>query len=146
MMETEHNQILHFENIDKRQVGLHSPNMEREGLVHCLNFLISNGVHIKEVVTDSSTSVAKTIGTIFFIAYHFYSLWHITATDYPAIHHSRDIWHKAKKLRKALCEVCVLCIRTYTNNLLCTVHVGFEIAGNGEDWSLVRQHSKPLLV
>ena len=110
MMETEHNQILHFENIDKRQVGLHSPNMEREGLVHCLNFLISNGVHIKEVVTDSSTSVAKTIGTIFFIAYHFYSLWHITATDYPAIHHSRDIWHKAKKLRKALCEVCVLCI------------------------------------
>ena len=62
MMETDHNQILHFENIDKHEVGLHSPNMEREGLIRCLNFLISNGVQIKEVVTDSSTSVAKILG------------------------------------------------------------------------------------
>ena len=36
--------------------------MEREGLIRCLNFLISNGLKIKEVVTNSSTSVAKTIG------------------------------------------------------------------------------------
>ena len=65
MMETDHNQILHFENVDKREVGLHSPNMEREGLIRCLNFLIGNGVQIKEVVTDSSTSVAKTLGKHF---------------------------------------------------------------------------------
>ena len=113
--------------------------MEREGLIRCLNFLISDGVRIKEVVTDSSTSVAKTIGKIFFITYSCYSLWHIAATDYPTIHHSRDIWHKAKKLRKALYEVCT--VYTYTNNLLYTVLVGWEIAWNGEDQSLVRQHS-----
>ena len=93
MMDTEHNQILHFENMDKREVGLYSPNMEQEGLICCLNLLISNGVRFKEVVTDSSTSVAKTIGKMFFITYYCYSLWHIAATDHPTIHHSRDIWH-----------------------------------------------------
>ena len=62
MMETTHNQILHFENLDKCEIGLQSPNMEREGMVHCLNFLISGGMKITEVVTDSSTSVAKTLG------------------------------------------------------------------------------------
>ena len=30
VMETELNLILHFENVDKREVGLRSPNMERE--------------------------------------------------------------------------------------------------------------------
>ena len=58
----EHHQILHFVNIDKRDVGLHSPNMEREGLIRCLDFLIQSGLKISEVVTDSSTSVAKTLG------------------------------------------------------------------------------------
>ena len=62
MMETAQNQILHFENMDKREVGLQSPNMEREGMVCCLNFLITNAMKITEVVTDSSTSVAKTLG------------------------------------------------------------------------------------
>ena len=61
-MEIEHHQILHFFNMDKRDVGLHSPNMEREGLIRCLDFLIQSGLTIKEVVTDSSTSVAKTLG------------------------------------------------------------------------------------
>ena len=36
--------------------------MEREGLIRCLNFLISKGLNITELVTDSSTSVAKTLG------------------------------------------------------------------------------------
>jgi len=62
MMENSQNQILHFENVDKRQVGLQSPNMEREGMIHCLEFLISHGLKISEVVTDSSTSVAKALG------------------------------------------------------------------------------------
>jgi len=63
-METTHNQILHFQNIDKCEVGLQSPNMEREGMVRCLNFLINSGMKITEVVTDSSTSVAKTLGIL----------------------------------------------------------------------------------
>ena len=64
MMEATHNQILHFENVDKREVGLHSPNMEREGMVRCLSFLLSSGMKISEVVTDSSTSVVKTLGNL----------------------------------------------------------------------------------
>jgi len=62
MMESTQNQILHFINMDKHQVGLQSLNMEREGMVRCLNFLINSGMKIIEVVTDSSTSVAKTLG------------------------------------------------------------------------------------
>jgi len=57
MMEATHNQILHFENVDKREVGLHSPNMEREEWCTAIE-------KISEVVTDSSTSVAKTLGNL----------------------------------------------------------------------------------
>ena len=64
MMEATDNQILHFESVDKHKVGLQSPNMEREGMVRCLNFLLSSGMKISEVVTDSSTSVAKTLGNL----------------------------------------------------------------------------------
>jgi len=32
--------------------------------VRCLNFLINSGMKITEVVTDSSTSVAKTLGIL----------------------------------------------------------------------------------
>ena len=62
MMKAIHNQILHFENVDKREVGVHSPNMEREGMVRCLSFLLSSGIKISKVVIDSSTSVVKTLG------------------------------------------------------------------------------------
>ena len=31
-------------------------------MVHCLNFLIGNGLKITEIVTDLSSSVAKTLG------------------------------------------------------------------------------------
>ena len=64
MMEATDNQILHFENVDKFDVGLQLPNMERGGVVHCLNFLLSSGIKISEVVTDSSTSVATTLGNL----------------------------------------------------------------------------------
>ena len=64
MMEATDNQILHFENVNKREVALQPPNMERERMVRCLNFLLSSGMKISEVVTDSSTSVAKTLGNL----------------------------------------------------------------------------------
>ena len=64
MMEATDNQILHFENVDKREVALQLPNMERGGMVRCLSFLLSSGMKISEVVTDSSTSVAKTLGNL----------------------------------------------------------------------------------
>ena len=62
-METESNLILHFENVDKREVGLRSPNMERKGMSQCLDFLVSKGMKVVELITDSSSSVAKTLGT-----------------------------------------------------------------------------------
>ena len=61
-METESNLILNFENVDKREVGLRSPNMEREGMSQCLDFLLSKGMKVVELIMDSSSSVAKTLG------------------------------------------------------------------------------------
>ena len=61
VMETGQNKILHFENIDKWEVHLRS-DMEREGMVRCLNFLISKGMTITELATDSSSSVASILG------------------------------------------------------------------------------------
>ena len=60
--DSETNQILHFENVDKREVGLCSPNMEREGMTRCLDFVISKGIKVGELITDSSSSVAKILG------------------------------------------------------------------------------------
>ena len=48
VVESEKNQILHFENIEKCEVGMRSPNMEREGMIHCLDFLVANGVEVVE--------------------------------------------------------------------------------------------------
>lgn len=105
-MESETNTILHFENIDKRQVNLKSPNMEREGMIQCLDFLLANGLKIAELITDSSTSVAKTLGIPFVTLIIVVCVYHILLeTNYPGIYHSRDVWHKSKKLKKALAEV-----------------------------------------
>ena len=97
-MESEKNQILHFENIDKHEV----PNMEREGMIRCLDFLMVNGMEVVELITDSSTSVAKTLSMVMFVFIH---ASNITETKYPNVYHSHNVWHKAKKLKKALAEV-----------------------------------------
>ena len=64
LMESENNEILHFENIDKREVDLRSPNMEREGMIRSLDFLIEKQLRVVELITDSSSSIAKTLGTV----------------------------------------------------------------------------------
>ena len=51
-------------NIDNREVDLRSPNMEREGMVRSLDFLIEKQLKIVELITDSSSSVAKTLGIV----------------------------------------------------------------------------------
>lgn len=61
MIEKDKNLILHFEVMDKREVSLKSPNMEREAMVRALNFLMQH-LTIKELITDASTSVHKTLG------------------------------------------------------------------------------------
>jgi len=61
-METENNVILQFENIEKREVNLQSPNMEKEGMIRSLDFLKEKGLKVVELITDSSSSVAATLG------------------------------------------------------------------------------------
>ena len=47
-----------MEILDKREVRLQSPNMEREALLRSLSY-VSEYVNIEEVITDASTSVTK---------------------------------------------------------------------------------------
>ena len=59
-MDTATNKILHAETIYKQEVLLRSPNMEREGLLRALHFLLGklgDSVVVDEVITDASTSV-----------------------------------------------------------------------------------------
>ena len=104
VMEAEKNQILHFENVDKCEIGLHSPNMEREGMIRCLDYLIAKGMKVAELIIDSSNSVAKTL-SMFIIHRYIDTCFNCSETKYPSVYHSRDVWHKAKKLKKALAEV-----------------------------------------
>ena len=64
LMESESNVILHFENIDKHEVDLQSPNMEREGMIRSLDFLKEKGLKVVELITDSSSSIAKILGKV----------------------------------------------------------------------------------
>ena len=61
-MDSETNKILHIEIIDKREVNLKSPNMEREAFKRSMEYLISKGIKITEAITDASTAVISTTG------------------------------------------------------------------------------------
>ena len=56
VMEIESCKILHAETVDKREVDLQSPNMERKAFKRSMEFLLS---HIKctEIITDASSSI-----------------------------------------------------------------------------------------
>ena len=58
MMDIESKVILHTVTIDKREVGLHSPNMEKEGFVWSLRYLLPK-IECKEIITDASSSIRK---------------------------------------------------------------------------------------
>ena len=60
LMDVNKNSILQMVTIDKRQVSLRSPNMEREALKQSLDQLLQGDViAVEELVTDASNSVAK---------------------------------------------------------------------------------------
>ena len=63
LMESKSNKILHVETIDKCEVNLKSPNMEREAFKRSMEYLISRGIKITEAVTDASMAVTSTTGT-----------------------------------------------------------------------------------
>ena len=54
--------LCNIQNFGKnREVGLKSPNMEREAMICAVDFLRCH-LNIDEMITDASTSVHKTIG------------------------------------------------------------------------------------
>ena len=61
LMDIDTGYILHSETVDKREVALQSPNMEKVAFVKSLQFL---QVHVlcKEIITDASTSIRKEMG------------------------------------------------------------------------------------
>ena len=60
-MDTSSNLIIHTETIDKRQVELQSPNMERKAFINSMDFLLAN-IRCSEIITDASSSIRTTLG------------------------------------------------------------------------------------
>ena len=98
--------ILHSETVDKREVALQSPNMEKEAFVRSLQFLQTH-ILCKEIITDASTSIRKEMGKPSYNIQRYNCLhWCLfPATKHADIFHSLDVWHKSKKIRKALAKV-----------------------------------------
>ena len=63
-MEIDTHYILHTETVDKREVALQSPNMEKEGFVRSLRFLLPK-ISCKEIITDASTAIRRELGDIY---------------------------------------------------------------------------------
>ena len=63
-MDTSSNLIIHTETIDKRQVELQSPNMERKAFIKSMDFLLAN-IRCSEIITDASSSIRTTLGNCY---------------------------------------------------------------------------------
>lgn len=61
IMEINTRYILHAETVDKREVALQSPNMEKEAFVRSLQFLLPK-ISCKEIITDASTAIRSELG------------------------------------------------------------------------------------
>lgn len=75
LMDSETNKIVYMDTVDKRDVALKSPNMEREGFKKSMDTLIRNGVKISEVVTDASTQVISTMGKVCLSSVYAYTIY-----------------------------------------------------------------------
>ena len=64
LMEKTKNVILHSETVDKREVHMKSPNMEREAVNRAVKHL-KDQVNLVEITTDSSTAVTKMLGKVY---------------------------------------------------------------------------------
>ena len=95
---------LHAETVDKRDVTLQSPNLEKEGFVRSLQFLLPK-LSCKEIVTDSLSVIHNELGEYTSVELYAFILIFIIAAKHPVIFHSLDIWNKSKKMRKALIKV-----------------------------------------
>ena len=62
LMEMDSYKILHIETVDRREVQLHSPNMEHEAFIHFMKYNFKGRLTCTELVTDASSSLRKTTG------------------------------------------------------------------------------------
>ena len=62
LMDVDTEQVVHCEIVDKREVALKSPNMERLGLKRSLENLRKSSVTLSELVTDASIVIISMIG------------------------------------------------------------------------------------
>ena len=61
MMDIDSGLILHAETVDKREVRLPFPNMEKEAFTWSLQFLLPC-IKCTEIITDASTSIRSKLG------------------------------------------------------------------------------------
>jgi len=87
-MEHEKGYILHVENIDVRSCGGNSQLMEPRAIMEGVAFLLGEGVHVTELVTDANATVMKEV-----------------RLKWPQIKLSLDLWHKAKKISEKLAQL-----------------------------------------
>ena len=59
LLDIDSSTIVHMETVDKREVSLHSPNMEREAVSRAIKYLQENDVTTNEIVTDASSAIKK---------------------------------------------------------------------------------------
>ena len=104
LMESETNKILHVETIDKREVNLKSPNMEREAFKRSMEYLISRGIKITEVVTDAYTAVISTTGSynISYLLLLYFSIMKYSASAF-LISTTPWMYGKIQKDKKGAC-------------------------------------------
>ena len=75
LTDSETNKIVYMDTVDKRDVALKSPIMEREGFKKSMDTFIRNGVKISEVVTDASTQVISTMGKVSLSSVYAYTIY-----------------------------------------------------------------------
>ena len=102
LMESETNNILHMEMIDKREVNLKLPNIGREAFKRSMEYLISTGIKITEIVTDASTAVISTTGSYKF-SYHLLLYFSIMKIFYPNNIHLAWMYDTNPKRSKGAC-------------------------------------------
>ena len=64
LLDIDSSTIVHMETVDKREVSLYSPNMEREAVSRAIKHLHENDITINEIVTDASSAVRKMLGIL----------------------------------------------------------------------------------
>ena len=70
--------------VDKREVRLQSPNMEKEAIQRCLEFLMSHNLEVGEIITDASSSIQKLLGNNFEIYYYMFQLNFLLYSSQPS--------------------------------------------------------------